>query len=197
MKRIVILPLCLLLLCGGCGKKSSTAANIQEQYSRVATAQMEAEVTFHTPQEDRSFTLQCTFTPEESTVTVTAPETVKGVTATVSGEELTIAYDGAVLSAGHRQRLSAGGGPGDAGGRRLLPPDAGRHRRGHAAEMHGVAGRGDAAAPVRGVCRRRRGGGIGEAAGLFLHAERRCKLTLQGGNTDGIYTAENMGRDRP
>ena len=37
MKRIVILPLCLLLLCGGCGKKSSTAANIQEQYSRVAT----------------------------------------------------------------------------------------------------------------------------------------------------------------
>lgn len=70
MKRIVILPLCLLLLCGGCGKKSSTAANIQEQYSRVATAQMEAEVTFHTPQEDRSFTLQCTFTPEESTVTV-------------------------------------------------------------------------------------------------------------------------------
>ena len=100
MKRIVILPLCLLLLCGGCGKKSSTAANIQEQYSRVATAQMEAEVTFHTPQEDRSFTLQCTFTPEESTVTVTAPETVKGVTATVSGEELTIAYDGAVLSAG-------------------------------------------------------------------------------------------------
>ena len=100
MKRIVILPLCLLLLCGGCGKKSSTAANIQEQYSRVATAQMEAEVTFHTPQEDRSFMLQCTFTPEESTVTVTAPETVKGVTATVSGEELTIAYDGAVLSAG-------------------------------------------------------------------------------------------------
>ena len=96
----MILPLCLLLLCGGCGKKSSTAANIQEQYSRVATAQMEAEVTFHTPQEDRSFTLQCTFTPEESTVTVTAPETVKGVTATVSGEELTIAYDGAVLSAG-------------------------------------------------------------------------------------------------
>ena len=100
MKRIVILPLCLLLLCGGCGKKSSAAANIQEQYSRVATAQMEAEVTFHTPQEDRSFMLQCTFTPEESTVTVTAPETVKGVTATVSGEELTIAYDGAVLSAG-------------------------------------------------------------------------------------------------
>lgn len=100
MKRIVILPLCLLLLCGGCGKKSGAAANIQEQYSRIAAAQVAAEVTFHTPQEDRSFTLQCAFTPEESTVTVIEPDTVSGVTATVSGEELTIAYDGAVLSAG-------------------------------------------------------------------------------------------------
>lgn len=214
MKRIVILPLCLLLLCGGCGKKSSTAANIQEQYSRVATAQMEAEVTFHTPQEDRQLHAAMYLHAGGVHRHRHSAGNRQGVTATVSGEELTIAYDGAVLSAGSvgrfgpvnalpcllqaiGQRLSAGGGPGDAGGRRLLPPDAGRHRRGHAAEMHGVAGRGDAAAPVRGVCRRRRGGGIGEVAGLFLHAERRCKLTLQGGNTDGIYTAENMGRDRP
>ena len=100
MKRIVILPLCLLLLCGGCGKKSGAAENIQAQYSRIATAQAAAEVTFHTSQEDRSFTLQCAFTPEESTVTVIEPDTVSGVTATVSGKELTIAYDGAVLSAG-------------------------------------------------------------------------------------------------
>ena len=100
MKRILILPLCLLLLCGGCGKKSGAAADIQAQYGRIGTAQMEAEVTFHTPQENRSFTLQCAFTPESSTVTVTAPETVAGVSATVSGDELTIAYDGAVLSAG-------------------------------------------------------------------------------------------------
>lgn len=78
MKRMLILPLCLLLLCGGCGKKSGAAADIQAQYSRIGTAQMEAEVTFHTPQENRSFTLQCAFTPESSTVTVTAPETVAG-----------------------------------------------------------------------------------------------------------------------
>lgn len=78
MKRMLILPLCLLLLCGGCGKKSGAAADIQAQYSRIHTAQMEAEVTFHTPQENRSFTLQCAFTPESSTVTVTAPETVAG-----------------------------------------------------------------------------------------------------------------------
>ena len=76
MKRMLILPLCLLLLCGGCGKKSGAAADIQAQYGRIDTAQMEAEVTFHTTQEDRTFTLQCAFTPESSTVTVTAPETV-------------------------------------------------------------------------------------------------------------------------
>ncbi len=100
MKRLWIAGLCLLLLCGGCGRKTEQAADIQEQYARVNTAQMEAEVTFHTAQEARSFTLRCDYTPEESTVTVTAPETVAGITATVSGEGLTIGYDGAVLSAG-------------------------------------------------------------------------------------------------
>lgn len=100
MKRIIALLLPCLLLLGGCGGKRGAAADIQAQYSRVAAAQMEAEVVFHTQQEDRSFTLQCAFAPERSTVTVTAPETVAGVTAVVSGEELSIAYDGAVLSAG-------------------------------------------------------------------------------------------------
>ena len=101
MKRIVVLLLCLLLpLCGGCGKKSSAAADIQEQYSRIAAAQMEAEVIFHMPQEDRTFTLQCDFAPQKSTVTVTAPETVKGVTATIGEDGVAVIYDGAVLSAG-------------------------------------------------------------------------------------------------
>ena len=104
MKRIVALLLCLLLpLCGGCGKKSSAAADIQEQYSRIAAAQMEAEVIFHMPQEDRTFTLQCDFAPQKSTVTVTSPETVKGVTATIGEDGVAVIYDGAVLSAGRTE----------------------------------------------------------------------------------------------
>lgn len=104
MKRIVALLLCLLLpLCVGCGKKSSAAADIQEQYSRIAAAQMEAEVIFHMPQEDRTFTLQCDFAPQKSTVTVTAPETVKGVTATIGEDGVAVIYDGAVLSAGRSE----------------------------------------------------------------------------------------------
>lgn len=101
MKRIGVAALCLLILCSGCGERKDNTADIQAQYARIDTARMEAEVTFHTGQEDRSFTLQCDYTPEYSTVTVTAPETVKGITATVSGDGLTIGYEGAVLSAGN------------------------------------------------------------------------------------------------
>lgn len=100
MKKSILLPLCLLLFVSGCGSRGSAAGDIQAQYSRIATAQMEAEVTLHDAQEERCFTLQCTFTPERSTVTVTAPDTVKGITAAVTGEALTIEYDGTVLSAG-------------------------------------------------------------------------------------------------
>ena len=100
MKRMIALTLCLLLPLCGCGGKSSAAADLQAQYSRIASAEMEAEVTFHTQQENRSYTLQCSYTPETAAVTVTAPETVRGVTATVSEGGLAIAYDGAVLSAG-------------------------------------------------------------------------------------------------
>lgn len=105
MRKRILLPLCLLLLCSGCGNRSNDAESIQTQYSRVATAQMEAEVTFHDTQEERCFTLQCAFTPESSTVTVTAPDSVKGITASVTGDELTIAYDGTVLSAGGSGRF--------------------------------------------------------------------------------------------
>lgn len=100
MKRTITLLLSLTLLLGGCGEKESAAADIQAQYGSIATAELEAEVTFHMAQEDRSFTLQCAYTPQESTITVTAPETVKGISATVTAEGLSIAYQGAVLSAG-------------------------------------------------------------------------------------------------
>lgn len=100
MKRTITLLLSLALLLIGCGEKESAAADIQAQYGSVAAAEMEAEVTFHMTKEDRAFTLQCSYTPQESTVTVTAPDTVKGVSATVTSEGLAIAYQGAVLSAG-------------------------------------------------------------------------------------------------
>ena len=108
MKKLAITALCLLLLLlTACGKEdASPAAEIQRQYSLIATAQMEAELTYHSGGEERCFTLQCDYTPEKSEVTVTAPETVAGVSATVTGEELTLHYEGESASVGDKSGLS-------------------------------------------------------------------------------------------
>lgn len=108
MKKLAITALCLsLLLLTACGKEdTSSAAEIQRQYSLIATAQMEAELTYHSGGEERCFTLQCDYTPEKSEVTVTAPETVAGVSSTVTGEELTLHYEGESASVGDKSGLS-------------------------------------------------------------------------------------------
>lgn len=108
MKKLTITALLLtLLLLTACGKEdTSPTAEIQRQYSLISTAQMEAEVTFHNSDEERSFTLQCDYTPEKSEVMVTAPETVAGVSATVTGEEMILNYDGESVSVGDKSGLS-------------------------------------------------------------------------------------------
>lgn len=100
MKKLVIAVLCLSLLLTGCGGKRMAADEIRRQYGLIDRAQMEAEVTFHSSGEERCFTLQCDYGPQESTITVTAPETVAGVCATLSGEDMTLTYDGESLSVG-------------------------------------------------------------------------------------------------
>ena len=48
----------------------------------------------------RTYTLRCSYTPEESTVEVLAPEDLAGISATLTGEALTLQYDGILLDAG-------------------------------------------------------------------------------------------------
>ena len=50
--------------------------------------------------ENRTFTVSCDWTPTGAGTTVTGPEDLAGLTASVSGEDLTVSYDGAALSAG-------------------------------------------------------------------------------------------------
>lgn len=100
MKKIGIVLTCLLALtlCGGCGSTQEDAAALQSQYAAIDTAQMEAEVTLHGEAEQRVYTLRCDYAPEKSTVTVTAPEDLAGIRATIENGTLTVQYDGSGLT---------------------------------------------------------------------------------------------------
>ena len=100
MKKLFALLLPLSLLLTACGETAQTAENIQTQYSQLATADLAAKVTCHLNGETRSYELTCTVTKDGSSTTVTAPEELAGITATVTPDGLTVTYDGTALSAG-------------------------------------------------------------------------------------------------
>lgn len=100
-KALLFAPMLMLLLtaCGG-GEEKDLAAELQQQYAQLSAATMEADVTCHYGDEVREYTLLCAYTPDSSTVTVLAPEDLAGISATVSGGELTLSYDDISLDAG-------------------------------------------------------------------------------------------------
>lgn len=108
MKRfylIGVIPLLLWGLCG-CGSGVTRAQSIQEQYSRLATAEMEAEVVCHLGDESRTYALSCTLDGDTATTAVLAPEELQGVTATVSPDGLSVTYDGTSLPAGELEDVA-------------------------------------------------------------------------------------------
>ena len=101
MKKCLVWLLAAALLLAGCGKKTtSQAESLRQRYRDMQAAHMEAEITCHLETENRTFTVSCDWTPTGAGTTVTAPEALAGLTASVSGEDLTVSYDGAALSAG-------------------------------------------------------------------------------------------------
>lgn len=106
MKRVLLLVLCLPLLLCGCGSTEEEAKTIQSNFAAVETATVEAEITCHLEGESRSFTVVTTCDTQGATTTITAPEEVAGLSATVSGENLLINYEGAAITAGKIPTLS-------------------------------------------------------------------------------------------
>ena len=100
MKKLFALLLPCLFLLTACGETVQTAENIQTQYARLATADMAAKVTCHLGEETRTYELTCTVTKDGASTTVTAPEELAGITATVTPDGLTVTYEGTSLSAG-------------------------------------------------------------------------------------------------
>ena len=100
MKKKASFLLALTVLLTGCTAQEPTEY-IQSQYDKVASAEMEAEVTLHLPEENRTFTIACRYAAQgETTITILAPEELQGVTAVVEGEELTVSYEDMMLPAG-------------------------------------------------------------------------------------------------
>lgn len=100
MKRIGCICLALVMLLCGCGK-DTRMENLQQQYRAISASQMSAEVVCHLASDNRTFTVSCNYDKEQgATTSITAPEEVKGISATVSGDNLTVTYDGMILSAG-------------------------------------------------------------------------------------------------
>lgn len=101
MKKIVPLLLLLVLFLSGCGEKSTSMEGIQRQYEKIGTAHMEAEITLHLSEENRTFVLACDYMADDkTTVTIQEPEELQGITATVDGKDLTVSYDDMILPAG-------------------------------------------------------------------------------------------------
>ena len=101
MKRMGLCAMLLgcALLCA-CGAAPSAGQNLQEQYAAVKTAQLEAEVVCHLEGESRSYTVQCSYDRGgDAVTTITTPEELAGISATVSGSDLTLTYDGTGLAA--------------------------------------------------------------------------------------------------
>lgn len=104
MRKEICVPmmaLCLLLAgCGGGAKEQAAAA--REPYQNMNGCTMEAEVTCGMGSEDAlTFTLRCDYAPDgETTVEVLAPETVAGVKAVLSGDDLALQYEDGCLNAG-------------------------------------------------------------------------------------------------
>ena len=94
------MALCLLpTACGGAGEDGTEA--LREPYREMAGCTMEAEVACGQAGLEWEAALRCDYVPGgESTVEVLAPETIAGVRARVSGEDLALDFAGEVLNAG-------------------------------------------------------------------------------------------------
>ena len=97
----LMMTLCLSLTgCGGETAEKQETEELQMKFQNLSAATVEAELTCHYGDEVRTYTLRCSYTPEESTVEVLAPEDLAGISATLAGEALTLQYDGILLDAG-------------------------------------------------------------------------------------------------
>ena len=94
-----MMTLCLLL--AGCGGEREDAADLRAPYRTMEGCSIEAVVTCTQENQIWEASMKCDYVPEgESTVEVTAPETIAGVKAVITEEDWSLVYEDVCLNAG-------------------------------------------------------------------------------------------------
>ena len=115
MKRTILFALMIPLLLTGCGARRD-AGNWKAFAETVETAErisFHAEITAHWEDSSASFGADVARAGGETHITLTAPETVSGITVRAKDGETAVAFDGVILSldAGRSETLSPCGAP--------------------------------------------------------------------------------------
>lgn len=96
---VPMMTLCLLLCCG-CGEKMETESDWRVPYQEMTGAICEATVMAMQDNLEWEGRLRCSYTPEETTVEILAPEHIAGVCGVMRGEALALEYEDFCLDAG-------------------------------------------------------------------------------------------------
>ena len=115
MKRTILFALMIPLLLTGCGARRDTE-NWKAFAETVETAErisFHAEITAHWEDSSASFGADVARAGGETHITLTAPETVSGITVRAKDGETAVEFDGVILSldAGRSETLSPCGAP--------------------------------------------------------------------------------------
>lgn len=101
---VPMMTLCLLLVgcAGGTGAgEEADAAALRAPYANMTGCEMEAEIVWSEGDQEWRAEVRCDYVPDgETTVEVLSPETIAGVRAVVTGEDLKLEYEDLCLGAG-------------------------------------------------------------------------------------------------
>lgn len=100
MKRVLPFVLCLILLCGCADDGKSQFLEFVNVVSSAENISFSAKVSAQYSDKTAQFTLGYEQTADGASVSVIEPEMLRGIKANVTGKNLSLEYDGAMLDIG-------------------------------------------------------------------------------------------------
>ena len=100
IKKLLPLMISLVLLCGCADNGEESFDEFAGGVAEADTVSFSADVRAEYSDKTAEFTLRYVQRPESAEVEITEPETVAGIKARVTGDALSLEYDGAILDIG-------------------------------------------------------------------------------------------------